>query len=208
MTRGNDFSNRPDLNRPNPDENPAPIADETIHTRPATSDEIAYRNGYAEAQQEERVRENLRRTRENNSAATGIVVGVILASIVGLTLAAIALLAQNRQSNPPTTSPSLAPSPTQPQPTPSPQTSQPQNTQTTERTTIIERAPQQTEIIVPPAPAPATQPTQPSVTQPPTTQPDLTQPQTESDATTQPTQPAAPDSTTVPPTGSDPNVGQ
>jgi hypothetical protein len=200
MNRENDFSDRTRIQ--NSDPNSRPLSDETINTRPATPDEVAYRNGYTEAQQRERIQENIRQTRENNSAATGIVIGVILASIVGLTLATLALLSGDRQPDPPTG----VPSPTQPQ-----TTTPPQN-QTTERTTIIERAPQpapqQTEIIVPsPAQPSVTQPsdtqpsvTEPSVTQPPVTQPQLTQPETTQPNTLPSEVPATSDGTTVPPT--------
>jgi hypothetical protein len=195
MTNGNNFPDQNRVNRANYegdrqrtdrmvdqvtsveyDENGVPIATQNVTTRdsvnarPATRDEVSYRNGYVEGQNQQRVHEDIQRTRAENSAATGTLIGILIASIAGLVLAALYFLPQNRQ---PQVTPAPAASPAQPQ-----NTTQPQGAN---RTTIIERvrevpaAPQNTEIIVTPS---SPQPVQPAPTQSAPTQPDLTQPDT------------------------------
>lgn len=190
MTNRNNFSNQDRVNRSNYDvdgqeteqlsdqttpttiydENGQPIATrDSVNARSATRDEVSYRNGYVEAQNQQRVHEDLRRTQAENSAATGTLIGILIASIAGLVLAALYFLPGNRQ---PQVAPTPTASPAQPQDPVQPQNdTQPQDT---DRTTIIERerevpaAPQNTEVIVPPS---SPQPAQPAPTLPDATQP-------------------------------------
>lgn len=170
------------------------VDQDTVSARPATQDEVAYRNGYVQGQQREQIHDDIQRTREENSAAagTGVIVGVIIASIAGLVLAALYFMPQNRQPVP-----VPAASPAQPQ-------SSPTQPQTTNRTTIIERervrevpsTPQDTEVIITPS-SPQPQPVQPTVQ--PTVQPSVTPPNaTQPAPNTVPSQ-VTPDSTTTSP---------
>jgi hypothetical protein len=145
MTNRNEFPEQVD--RPSSDYN-AVTNDGTVNTRPATQDEVAYRNGYVQGRNREQIYNDVQRTRESNSAATGTVVGVLLAAVVGLILAMVYILPQMNRTE---TTPSPTASPAQPQSN----KNQPKNT---EKTTVIERRvqevipvpqPQRTEIIVP-----------------------------------------------------------
>lgn len=212
MTNGNNFSNQNRVNRSNHDVDgqgterltdqttPATIYDEdglpiatrdAVNTRSATRDEVSYRNGYVEAQNQQRVREDIQRTRAENSAATGTLIGILIASIAGLILAALYFLPGNRQ---PQVAPAPTVSPTQPQDAAQPQTNtQPQDT---DRTTIIERvrepaAPQNTEIIVTPS--------SPGPVQSAPTQPDATQTAPSQLPSQIPSEPAIPDSSVTNP---------
>lgn len=210
MTNGSNFSDQNRVDRTNVnrqrtdrvteqtvsttvyDENGQPIVtDDAVNARPVTRDEVSYRNGYVEGQNRQRVHEDIQRNRAENSAATGTLIGILIASIAGLVLAALYFLPGNRESQ---ITPAPATSPAQSQD--DTQDTQPEGTN---RTTIIERervrevpAPQNTEIIVPPS---TSEPAPPASTQPSLTQPDLTQP-----APTQSSGQASPDSSdnTVP----------
>lgn len=185
MTNRNNLSNGSsnqartrDSQYPNPEYNAEPniiATDATVNARSATQEEIAYREGYVQGRERERVhdtiQQDIQHRRESNSAATGLIMGVILAGIVGLIIAALTLLGQDRQ-------PTVTPSPTNPpQPqtnsSPSPQSAE---NQSAEKTTIIERvpqvvpAPQQTDVTIP-------SPTQVQPAPPQTTQPQIVQPQ-------------------------------
>lgn len=182
------------------------IEPDTVSTRPPTPDEIAYHNGYVNGQQRKIIHEDIQRTQAENSAATGAIVGLIIASVAGAILAGLYFTTQERQ---PQVAPAPTASPVQPQASPA----QPQNN----RTTVIERirevpsAPQNTEVIVTPtAPASQSQPsiTQPSVTQPDGTQPSLTQPNlTQPVPSPLPSEQTSPNTTVQPvdPAFSDPN---
>lgn len=215
MTNGNDFSKQNRVNRSNYDVNregterltdqttPAIVYDEdgqpiathdAVNARPATRDEVSYRDGYVEAQNQQRVREDIQRTRAENTAATGTLIGILIASIAGLILAALYFLPGNRQ---PQVAPAPTASPAQPQDPAQPQTNtQPQDT---DRTTIIERvrevpaAPQNTEVIVTPS---SPQSTQPAPTQPDATQTapseSLSEPSIPNSSVTDPVDPAIP----------------
>jgi hypothetical protein len=149
------------------DEEGRPIAaEDSVNARSATSDEVAYRNGYVAAQNQQRIQADIQRTRAENSAATGTVIGILIASIAGLVLAALYFTPQRQ--------PQVAPDPTARPAQPQADPTQPQGTN---RTTIIERvrevpvqtSPNNTEIIVTPSsPQPVTQPNpaQPNLIQP------------------------------------------
>lgn len=204
MTNGNDFSNRNRVNRSNYDVDgqgterltdqttPATLYDEdgqpiatgdSVNARPVTRNEVSYRDGYVEAQNQQRVREDIQRTRAENSAATGTLIGILIASIAGLILAALYFLPGNRQ---PQVAPAPTASPAQPQ-----TNTQPQDT---DRTTIIERvrevpaSPENTQIIVPP-----------SSTQPAPTQPDAPQTAPSEVPSQLPSEPSIPDSSVTNP---------
>lgn len=172
------------------DPNYHPITEnDRVNARPATRDEVAYRNGYTHGRQVERVNDSIQQTRENNSAATGVVIGVLLAAIAGIVLAMFYFLPQNQRTE---TSPAASP-------TPQSNTTQRSNT---EKTTVIERvrevapAPQRTEIIVP---NPAQSETQPNSAPTSQTAPGTapgTAPSSDSSATQQPSQSTQTDGTT------------
>ncbi len=178
-----------------------PLDDRTINTRLATSDEIAYREGYTYGRNQEQFREQVNQKRENDSAANGVAIGVLLATLAGMVLAMTYFGTRSQQID---QTPVPVPPQTQSSPTP---------TQSPAQTTIIERqpqvipVPQQTEIIVPsPSQSNSTQPStsQPNTSQPSNSQPSNSQPSTiqpnpaQSDTTTQPNS-NQPDSTLVQP---------
>lgn len=111
----------------------------------------AYEKGYHQGRHSERlVQEDNYAVRDNNSAASGIVIGLALAVIAGLAGGAMYLYNQ-RQESPRQTAPS-----TQIIPVPVPNNSQPQQAPSSNKeTTIIERTIDKTRDIVP-------VPTQPS----------------------------------------------
>ncbi len=189
MTNGNNFSNQDRANRARYeadrqranqltdqttpatvyDEDGQPIVErESVSARPVTRDEVNYRNGYVEGQNQQRIHEDIRRTRAENSAATGTLIGLLIASIAGLVLAALYFLPGNRE---PQVTPAPATSPTQPR-----NDNQPQSTERTiiERVREVPASPENTQIIVPPS-SPQPAPTQPSVIQPSLTQPDASE---------------------------------
>lgn len=156
------------------------IDESTVHTRPASRSEVAYREGYIQGRNQEEFHGRINRKRENDSAATGVVIGVILASLAGLVVATLYFSPRSQQ--------------VEQVPVPVPQNS-PSPAPSTERTTIIERqpqivpVPQQTQIIVP-------SPDQSNTTQPDTTQSDTTQPSTiQPDSSTTQPEVTQPDST-------------
>lgn len=144
------------------DENASHIAEddhERVSEQPATADEIAYRNGYVEGQEWQRIHESVRRHHAASGLFTGTMLGVGLASLVGLVLATI-YFSPNRQ---PAVSPSGSPIPVQPAPPPtsiSPGVVPNQTGQTAAPVTIP--SPQNTQMIVPSSP----QPTLPETLQP------------------------------------------
>jgi hypothetical protein len=83
--------------------------------RPATPEEVAYRNGYTEAKARERNRPVYSTTRveREDSAATGVIVGILLAGIVGL-IGGIAYWLSQSDTNNPFTSPQPATTETNP----------------------------------------------------------------------------------------------
>lgn len=106
---------------------------ETVNVDP--SKKAAYHDGYVHG----RVIENsqqaeIRRVRENDTAARGLLLGIILTSLLGLGLAAVYYLNQRNEAVEPAVTPTTAPRAIEPSPAPTP-------IRSTEReTTIIERA--------------------------------------------------------------------
>lgn len=106
------------MNRPNNSDFNQPTTLNDVHGRPITTDEKAYRDGYVEGRTlEQQTRYQREKVAESNGVANGIIIGGVLALIVGLGAAAIAYY--NRPQVPvqrsvivkPTTSPSSSPSP-------------------------------------------------------------------------------------------------
>ncbi|MBD2092201.1 hypothetical protein H6F67_20330 [Microcoleus sp. FACHB-1515] len=132
-------------------------SNQNVNGRPVSSDEINYRDGFVQGQvEEQRYQYERERASESNGAAAGLLIGTLLAALVGGAIALFYYNSQDRQPDvivQPTTAPtSPAPSP-QAQQSPSPQ---PQQTTIIQRT--IERqvpAPAPQVNIQAPAPAPA-----------------------------------------------------
>ncbi|NJN86586.1 MAG: hypothetical protein HC881_10080 [Leptolyngbyaceae cyanobacterium SL_7_1] len=155
--------------------------DGSIHARPATPDEVAYRDGYAQGRTKEqaaqsayrRVEYENQRLREDNSAANGavngVVIGLVLASLVGAIAGAFYFLSQN---------PTVAPVPEAPQAQPA----APQPPVVERQTTVIERTVDrvrevqpptvpEVEVTIPAPELPAVEPVQPETVQPEAVQP-------------------------------------
>lgn len=119
-------------------ENPKPKTPDTIHDNRVVHNRDAYRDGYVHGQvSEHRHLEHDRSVRENNSAATGLLLGVSLAALAGLAGAGVYFFTQ--QNEPVPTTPVIQ--------APAPEVSEPQNTRS--ETTIIERTVDRTREIVP-----------------------------------------------------------
>lgn len=101
----------------------------------APHDPTAYKDGYVQGRvSEQRLNEENQRVRDNDNAASGLVIGILLTSLAGIVIGLLFFLNQRNEtptpaSAPPVTAPSSAPA------------SQPSNN----RTTIIERT--KTEVI-------------------------------------------------------------
>ncbi|MDX2098340.1 MAG: hypothetical protein SFW36_11235 [Leptolyngbyaceae cyanobacterium bins.59] len=131
-----------------------------------TPTEASYRNGYVSGQtRERRILEEQQEVRDNDNAARGLLLGILLTSLVGLTVGSLALLAQRRNQPAPVAAPVIQTAPA-PAASPAPVSPAPQTAPST-RTTVIERTrevvpvPQQRTIerVVPaPQPAPQTAP--------------------------------------------------
>ena len=135
-----------------------------INARKVTPDEAEYRDGYVQGQaSEQRYQYERERVSESNGAAGGLLLGTLLAALVG---GAIALFYYTSQDREPTIVP-VTPVPAAPSPTP--EAAQPQQP-APRQTTIIERTIERTQQAAPPAPqvnievpapsAPAAQPPQ------------------------------------------------
>ncbi|NJL22070.1 MAG: hypothetical protein HC895_16660 [Leptolyngbyaceae cyanobacterium SM1_3_5] len=124
-------------------------SNQNLNGRPVSSDEVNYRDGYVQGQAEEqRYQVERNRASESNGAATGLLIGTLLAALVGGAIALFYYNSQDRQPDvivQPTTAPA-SPSP-QPQQSPPPRPQQ---------TTIIERTIER-EVPVPAPQAPAPQ---------------------------------------------------
>lgn len=122
-------------------------SNQNVNGRPSP-DEINYRDGYVQGQEEQRYQVERERASESNGAATGLLIGTLLAALVG---GAIAFYYNSQDRQPdvivqPTTAPAS--------PSPSPQaqqTPQPQRTTTIIQERTIER---QVPVPAPQAPAP------------------------------------------------------
>lgn len=108
------------------------------------SEEAAYREGYQTGRDSERIMaEDRYVARENNSAATGLTIGLALALLAGLAGGAFYYVTQRQEPSRQT-----APS-TQIVPVPVPNNSQPQTPSRNKETTIIERTIDKTRDVVP-----------------------------------------------------------
>ncbi len=136
---------------------PTPLPD--VHGRPATNSERAYRDGYVEGRVSEQGTQGQReQVAESNGVANGIILGGLLAAIVGLGTAAFVYF-----NRPPVAATRSVNQPAAPVATPKPSSSVPTN-----QTTVIERTiekaapPAEVKVIeVPqaaPVPAPAAPP--------------------------------------------------
>lgn len=146
--------------------------EDTVNTRPATRDEVAYRDGYTKGRAyEQYLRQESRRNTERDGIATGILFGVLLTSVIGIGVILLQIFAQNREPltvvRPLSGSileavPAGVSSTTTIAPAPAPQV--------IERTTIIERdvAPETAPLPAPPQGTlnPGGNPTQPNTSQP------------------------------------------
>jgi hypothetical protein len=161
------------------------LFDETITTRPATDREIAYRNGYVQGRALEqtenyrrrtmqaRIREQQARLRAENGAASGVIIGFLIALIAAV-VGSIVYFAGDR--NPEVQTPE--PATTAPEPT-------------NQETTIIERTIERTQqaIPVPQRQAPSNQGDQPIINI------ELTNPIEATPTNPTPEQPATPEAT-------------
>lgn len=113
-------------NRPNPTPANDDRFDQSINTRNVTPDEMAYRDGYVHGKVTEQRVDAARRAERDESASRGLLIGLALASLVGLIAGTLYYL--NRQPE------TLAPAPNP--------VVIPQRTETNRETTIIERVPE------------------------------------------------------------------
>jgi hypothetical protein len=146
--------------------------DNSTNARRATPDEVAYRDGYAQGRRNEQTVQSAyrqveyenQRIREDNSAASGVVVGLVLASLVGALAGVFYFLSQSS---------TVAPAPEAPQAQPA----APQPPVVERQTTVIERtvdrvreveppAVPEVEINVPAPELPVVEPVQPEAVQP------------------------------------------
>ncbi|MUG95980.1 hypothetical protein F7734_27965 [Scytonema sp. UIC 10036] len=99
------------------------------------TDVESYQNGYLQGQSSERIYQDQMTQRDNDNTARGIILGLLLTLLTGLTVGAVWYFNQRDSSVEKTTTPSEVPTTNSASPSPSPVGTQ--NTQT--RTTIIER---------------------------------------------------------------------
>lgn len=146
-----------------------------------TASQGSYQNGYVQGRvaEHQTYEENLR-VRDDNSASRGLLLGILLTSLLGLTVGALYFV--NQQSQTPVV------------PVPVPVPAEPQEPETeTNSTEVRERIIERTREIVPvpqpqapapqqpaaePAPVPPASTTQPEAVQPETAQPEAVQPET------------------------------
>ncbi len=55
-----------------------------VNARPTTSEEVSYRNGYVDGQMTENYQQNRLKTRDNNNATGGLLLGIFLTVAIGL----------------------------------------------------------------------------------------------------------------------------
>lgn len=106
---------------------------ETVNVDP--SKKAAYHDGYVHGRVVENSQQaEIQRVRENDTAARGLLLGIILTSLIGLAVGAVYYLNQRNEAVEPAVTPTTAPRAIEPSPAPTP-------IRSTEReTTIIERA--------------------------------------------------------------------
>ncbi|HEY9645685.1 MAG TPA: hypothetical protein V6C88_04905 [Chroococcidiopsis sp.] len=119
---------------------------QTINTRKATPDEVAYRNGYAQGRHSNRkVTYTTPIVRDSNDTANGVLLGILLASLIGLITAAFFIVTKQDQPRVVETPlPQALPQSTQPNGV------QPQPVQ--RETTVIERTTDRLQEVAPAAP--------------------------------------------------------
>jgi hypothetical protein len=120
--------------------NPNP-SQPSVTVRKATSDEIAYRDGYVQGQNSERrLQYSQENERESSGIASGLILGLLFTALLGTGIAIWFYSSGREDSVEPTTA------------SPSPEVTQPQNTETR----VIERTVERTEIV--PVEVPAVNP--------------------------------------------------
>lgn len=123
----------------------------------STSDPTSYQNGYVDGRDSEhRLEEERYIARENNRDANGLLMGIALATLAGLTIGTLYFLTQRNE-------PAVRTEPSTtivPVPVPN-NSSQPQSTK--KETTIIERTVDRTKQIVPVPVKPSAAPTAPNI---------------------------------------------
>ncbi|MBE9118469.1 hypothetical protein IQ249_21495 [Lusitaniella coriacea LEGE 07157] len=145
-----------DPQKPNPDE---PL-NETVNARPATNEEVAYRDGYTSGQiaedrlrkQEELAQQENQRVRDNENASRGLLLGLLLAALIAIVGGLAFLFTESQRSEP--TVPTAVPVPVEKEEDENAEQPTPEN-----NTTIIERTIEKTKEVVPapqqqPSPAP------------------------------------------------------
>jgi hypothetical protein len=129
---------------------------QTINQPPTVinaSTPTSYRNGYVEGEVAERRYQQALVARDNDNAARGLLLGVLLTSLIGLIVGAFYLMSEQQ-----------TPEPVAPQPTLAPTTAPPADNST--NTQIRERVIRQTETRVVPVPVPVTEPAPPQAPAP------------------------------------------
>ncbi|MBD2124168.1 hypothetical protein [Trichocoleus sp. FACHB-262] len=188
---------------------------DTVNTRTPTTDEVSYRDGYVSGQVTEReLRDGNQIARDNDNAARGLLIGIILTSLLGLVLGTLFFLNQRRETPAPVApiivpNRSVAPAA---KPSPSPVTKT--ETRIIERDRVVPVPQPQAPAPQAPAPAPAPAPTvnvapapapDVNITVPSNPAPAPTQPQTGNDTTS--TQGSSGSTTDTAPSTNDLNTG-
>jgi len=162
---------------------------DTVHTQRPTVDDPAYRDGYVSGQVTEReLREGNQIARDNDNAARGLLIGIILTSVLGLIIGTLFFLNQRREEPAPI-APVIVPNRSAaPAARPSPSPTTRTETRIIERDRLVPVPQPQSPAPQAPAPAPtvnvapAPAPNV-NVTVPNNPAPTSTQPQTGNDAT-------------------------
>lgn len=162
---------------------------ETVNNSTSGRENNSYTDGYIHGQVTGQHQEDILVQRDNNNAARGLIIGILLASITALTVGTIWLFNQNNEAPTQVIPPVIVPN-SKPDEKPSPQPQQP-----AQKETIIERT---RDVLVPvpqpqaPSPTPKqdinitvpnSAPQQPAAEKPPTSQTSPNKPQTGSSKT-------------------------
>jgi hypothetical protein len=188
MTNRNSFSSSQARRQDPSYSDPNDTLQDEVNARPATEDELAYREGYVQGRNEERFEqvEDLQQSREAKSVGAGAIIGVLMATVAGLVLAMLYLTPRQQTGVVPAGAP-VAPAAVPVSPVPPGQVpaapitpAQPQvgtaqpSSPVPNQVTVIERT-QEVPAVQSPVQPPAQLPVQPQI-QPPVGQPQLTQP--------------------------------
>jgi outer membrane biosynthesis protein TonB len=140
---------------------------ETNMHQGSTPSQVSYGDGYAHGRVVENIRqEEVQEVRDNDNAARGLLLGIILTGLTGLTIAAVYLLNQRSQVPPPATPPVVIP-----QASPSPSQPPQVRERVIERQVPAPQAPAPNVNITVPSPAPQQAPvSQPAPANPPASQ--------------------------------------